>query len=557
MSNSLFIFIAFITFLIFGYLSVLRLLLKREFGSLSRASLVGSLNNTRVLTSLGSSAFFVSMPATSILLFWGWGPALIWLLFFHIFIETLFHLQYTTTEQDLSLAELLIGSNGTKLAHVESALVQGFFILLMATMITLLAKLIDEQTGLLFGLIALFPAQQFLRNSNTNMPRWLTIFGSLLILSIGIIFAHQLGFSVYGAWSPLQSVFGAQLAWLSINNVTLIAATLIITSFLLAKKGQFQTDVATFSGAAITLLIIAMLIRLVWLQPIVDAPLNASQSSETGLPLFIAFCLFSFAGLSALLIRLLNDETNYSDANTSAICFGRLQAESLIQLIFSILLILSLAAALGIGAWKTHYIEWSNDASLISHLTLAIKGTLQLVSSSFRTGTVAHTMIMACMCIAGVSFSMMCVSRFKITRHGEDDDSSLSATIMAAKLPQAIIIFILSCYFIANGIPITTWLIAGMLSWALIVHLMLSITREMPKGASLRHVYGALCLVLMTAGSLQIVGLIISWAIETRYLAFLTGFMILVACWALWWRGAMQLAMRFSKISTTKSLDLD
>jgi len=99
--------------------------------------------------------------------------------------------------------------------------------------------------------------------------------------------------------------------------------------------------------------------------------------------------------------------------------------ESVIQLFFSILLILSLAAALGIGAWKTHYLEWSNNINFVDHLTLAMKGTLQLVSSSFRTGTLAHTAIMSCMCIAGISFSMMCVSRFKITRHSKGDDSSM------------------------------------------------------------------------------------------------------------------------------------
>jgi len=258
---------------------------------------------------------------------------------------------------------------------------------LMATIVSLLATLIDEKSGLLFALVAFVPAQQVFRNSNPNIPLALTITCSILILGIGVTFAHVLGFSVYGAWSPLQG-------------------------FVLAKKGQFQTDVATFSGTAITLLIVAMLIRLVWLQPGLDAPWNASIDNETDLPLFIAFCLFSFAGLSALLIRLLNDETNYTDANTSAICFNRLQIESVIQLFFTVLLILSLAAALGIGAWKTHYLEWSNNINFVDHLTLAMKGTLQLVSSSFRTGTLAHTIIMSCMCIAGISFSMMCVSRY-------------------------------------------------------------------------------------------------------------------------------------------------
>ena len=555
MSNSLIVFLAFFVFLAFGYLSILRLFVKREFGNLGKKSLLESIKNTRVLTSLGSSAFFISMPATSLLLFWGWAPALLWLLFFHFFVESLFHLQYTTTEQDLSLAELLIGSNGKKLAYIESALVQGFFIVLMATIISLLATLIDEKSGLLFALIAFVPAQQVFRNSNANIPLPLTIICSTLILGLGITFAHMLGFSVYGAWSPLQTVTES-LSWLSINNTTLVAGILIITSFVLAKKGQFQTDVATFSGATITLLIIAMLIRLAWLQPSLDAPWNASVDSETNLPLFIAFCLFSFAGLSALLIRLLNDETNYSDANTSAICFSRLQMESVIQLFFSILLILSLAAALGIGAWKTHYLEWSNNINFVDHLTLAMKGTLQLVSSSFRTGTLAHTAIMSCMCIAGISFSMMCVSRFKITRHSKGDDSSIYDVMMGAKLPQAIIIFILSCYFIANGIPVSIWLIAGMLSWALIVHLILAITREMPTSSNSSIIYSVLCLFLMATGSIQIIALSINWALDLRYIPAITSSIILLGVWTLWWRGTLELFSRFKQLGTPKNIDI-
>jgi len=557
MSNSLFIFLSFIAFLAFGYISIVRLLVKREFGVLGKLSLVNSVKNTRILTSLGSSAFFVSMPATSLLLFWGWGPALLWLLTFHIFIESLFHLQYTTTEQELSLAELLIRSNGSKLAHLESVLVQGFFIILMATMITLLATLIDEQSGLLFTLLALFPAQQLLRNRNGNVPFSLNIIGSIVVFAIGIMFAHRLGFSVYGEWAPLQSFFGNSMAWLAINNVTLIAGILIITSFLLAKKGQFQTDVATFSGAAITLLIIAMQIRLAISQPSLDAPLNAAQTSEHDLPLFIGFCLFSFAGISALLIRLLNDETNYADAQTSAICFSRLQLESVVQLIFSMLLVLSLAAALGIGAWKTHYVQWSDGASFVGHMSLAIKGTLQLVSSSFKIGTFAHTVIMACMCIAGISFSMMCVSRFKITRHSRDDDGSLYDVIMSAKLPQALIIFVLTCYFIAYGISITTWLIAGMLSWALIVHLMLAITVDMPDDAQSRLTYGLVCLFLMIAGSLQILGLSIGWLIDGAYLASGISAVILLSVWILWWQGALEISKRFAGIGAPKQLDID
>jgi len=554
MLNSLTIFLCFVGFLVFGYLSILRLLVTREFGGFSASSLAESIRDRRVLTSLGSSAFFVSMPATSLLLFWGWGPAILWLIVFHLFVESLFHLQYTTTEQDHSLAELLVRSNVSReapgLALLESTLVQSFFILLMATVVSLIATLIDKQSGLLFALLALFPAQQLLRNSNASVPFSLSALSSILVIGVGVLFAHKLGFGIYGNWAIFgDSLWGGALSWLRINNVTLIAALLIINSFLLADKSQFQEDIATLAGGFVVLLIIIMEIRLGVLKPILDAPLNAVQSTDSTntIPTFISISLFSFAGLGALLIRLLNDETNYADAKTSAICFGRLQIESVVQLLFLIVLVLSLACALGIGAWKTHYTEWVSDSSFTDHLNLSITGILQLVHSSVKTGTFAHTLIMVGMCIAGVSFLMMCVSRFKITRHDKGEDKNLFDVIVSNKIPQAIIIFILSIYFTEVGISVIIWLLVGMLSWALVVHLMLAITQDMHEPSSARLIYGSLSLGLVALGTLQTVWVTVTWVLEGHFIAAGAAITLILIVAALWWRSIIVIAKRFSK----------
>jgi len=152
---------------------------------------------------------------------------------------------------------------------------------------------------------------------------------------------------------------------------------------------------------------------------------------------------------------------------------------------------------------------------------------------------------------------MMCVSRFKITRHSKGDDDSLYAVVMSAKLPQAIGIFILSCYFITYGISVTAWLIAGMLSWALIVHLMLAITLEMPEDAQSRLSYGVVCLSLMLLGSLQVLGLMINWMVDGRYLAGLIALTIFASVWFLWFKGSVEIAKRFSTSSSSKQLDID
>lgn len=547
MLNSFTIFLAFLAFLAFGYLSILRLLVKREFGKFSFSVVLDSISDRRMLTSLGSSAFFISMPATSLLLFWGWGPAILWLIAFHLLVESLLHLQYTTTEQDHSLAELLVHSGSPKLALLESALVQSFFILLMATVVSLLATLIDKQSGLLFALIALFPAQQLLRNRNASVPFFVRLISSALIITIGVLFAHKLGFGIYGNWLLL----GDNIDWLRVNNVTLIAGVLIISSFLLANKNQFQEDVATLSGGFIVLLIVLMGVRLGLLQPILDAPLNAVQSASgkelNAIPTFASLCFFSFAGLGALLIRLLNDETNYADAKTSAACFGRLQIESFVQLLFLIVLVLSLASALGIGAWKTHYTQWAIDGNFIDHLNLAITSTLQLVHSSLKTGTFAHTMIMVGMCVAGTSFLMMCVSRFKITRHYKGDDTSLVDVVLSNKIPQAISIFLLSCYFIEHGITVSIWLIIGMLSWALIVHLIIAITCDMHEPGLARLIYGGVSLGLAIIGSIQISWLAVRWFNNDQYWPAGIATVIVLIGVLLWSKSTIQIAKRFGR----------
>ncbi|MFT5571425.1 MAG: hypothetical protein ACI9FR_000339 [Cryomorphaceae bacterium] len=547
MLNSLTIFLAFIIFLLFGYASLLRLLTKREFGSLSAQALFSGIRDVRVLSSLGSSAFFVSMPATSLLLFWGWAPALLWLVIFHLLVESLFQLQYTTTEQDYSLAELLVRTGEPRTALLESLLVQSFFILLMSTVVALLATLVDKQSGLLFALIALFPAQQLLRGANLSVPLLVKSLSAAAVLSIGVLLAHKLGFGIYGDWPLLGGVFGESMSWLRINNQTFMAGTLVIVSFLLAEKTAFQKDVATLAGGFIVLLIVVMTARLIWLRPLMDAPLNAVQSGASEIPMFISLCLFSFAGLGALLIRLLNDETNYDDANTSAACFGRLQSESFVQLIFIMVLVLILATALGIGSWKTHYLEWSSTASFIDHLNLAISSTLQLVHGSLKNGTFAHTMIMVGMCIAGVSFLMMCVSRFKITRHNKGEDTSLRDVLMSNKIPQSIVIFLLSCYFVDRGVSISVWLLVGALSWSLIVHLMLGITRDMQEASMARSIYGAVCIGLIVLGVVQITWLALHWFSQGQYVLLTAGLLILMIGLILWWKSVWTVVARFSQ----------
>ena len=108
MLNSLTVFFAFFAFLIFGYLTLIRLACKQAFGNIPGflKALMQSFMDRNLLQNLGSSAFFVSLPAVALLLFWGWGPALIWLAVFHFFIESLSQLRYSSLKNQASVGWL-------------------------------------------------------------------------------------------------------------------------------------------------------------------------------------------------------------------------------------------------------------------------------------------------------------------------------------------------------------------------------------------------------------------------------------------------------------------
>ena len=397
MLNSFTVFLAAFGFVVFGYLSLLRLLSKQSFGQVSLKEYWRGVSTTQFFSNLGSSAFFVSLPATSLLLFWGWGPAILWLIIFHLLIESLCHLQYSAPSNTSRIADFLLRSNNPLLALIEQGLIQAFFLLSMAVVTALLATLIDRQSGLLFALLFLVPARSILRHPSTALPLTIKIISGLALLALGLAFSDQMGFSIYGDWAPL----GESVSWLRFNNPTIIAAVLTIAVFQLERNKGFKKDLSTFAGIIIVLLVVAMEFQLIWLQPMLDAPTNTAQNLNDSLPSLASLCLFIFAGFAALLIGLLNEEESDSDAHGSqskAQQFARLQSGSLVQLGFMILLLLSIGSALGIGAWKTHYLNWSDTLNILDHLNLAISSTLHLISTQTDSDTLMHTVLLTALC---------------------------------------------------------------------------------------------------------------------------------------------------------------
>ena len=536
MTNSLLVLFAFIAFLAFGYLSLVQIMLKDT--SLKKSGLMALLTGFKhhSLANLGSSAFFVSLPATSLLLFWGWGPALLWLVIFHLFAETLVQIEYSDNRNQNTIADHLLRANNRFDAAVEQGLIQAFFLLLMSAVTALLAGLIDTQSGLLFALLFLLPARSLLRNSSSALSTPLKVIGCALLVALGITFSDKLGFSIYGNWAPLSE----SLSWLRFNNPTVIAAVLIIATFQLDNNQGFKKDISSFAGAVIALLIISSLVRFLWLNPPLDAPLNVANSD--GLPNFMTISLFVFAGLATLLIRLLNDEANYSeqDAQTQdSNRFVRLQNNSIVHLLFLVVLVLSLAAALGIGAWKTHYLNWDSSLNLLEHLNLAISSTVNLIHSGARSGTLSHTILLASLCLTGFSCMLMCSSQLSLE---DAEKETLVSVFVRSKTPQALLIFLLSAYFIGNGIHLNTWLLIGLLAWFLVSHLCISLAMQSQQTNNTNKGLTLFCLCLAGLGGLQTLYLIVTWSLDSIWHYAALSAILLLLVIRLWFRSLIALA---------------
>ncbi len=540
MHSSLIAFLAALGFIAFGYLSMVRLLSKQSFGQASLKQLFSGITTAQFLSNLGSSAIFVSLPATSLLIFWGWGPALIWLILFHLFIESACHLQYSSQKNGASIADYLLRSENTYLATIEQGLIQAFFLLSMSVVTALLATLIDRQSGLLFALLFLLPARALLRHPSLALPLAVRIIGSLSLLALGLAFSNQLGFSIYGDWSP----FGEAVSWLRFNNPTVIAAVLTAAVFRLEKDAGFKKDLSSFAGLIIILLIAAMEFQLLWSQPSLDAPMNALQTNNETLPPFISLSLIVFAGFSALLIRLLNEEENQAEPGIEQ--FSRLQGVGLVYLTFMLLLGLSLASALGIGAWKTHYLAWSESINLLDHLNLAISSTLHLIGTQTESGTLMHTILLAALCFAGFSFMLNCAVQLTVEkREGE----TLYSLVLESKILQAIMIFVSASYFISNGISIDMWLTIGLLGWILATHLIVGMSLNNTNTGLLSSVFVLISCTLIIVGTAQALLITVDWILTAQYAYAGCGIVLIAISGLLWWGSVGQLIQNFGQNS--------
>lgn len=574
MTNSLLIFFASLVFLAFGYASIIRIGYRYYFSNSKGTQSEALTYFSNLIYGVGQGAIFTCLVASSLLLFWGWGLALLWLLAFHLLAETAFNLQSSTANLESDKKQV---ESKTPLNKFIIELVWGAYVLLLSTIVVaLLVNLINQQTGLVFALIALFPAHLLLRNADTGSVTAIGGSISVAALLLGLLFSHQLGISIFGGFNPVESLGFPDLAngffaWLRFDNTSIMSIALIISGLVLSGQAKFRSDLSYFCGVLVIIALLLLLIKLAWLRPLVDAPLNSFQTREPGLPAFSGIGLFLFAGLSILLLRDNKDTqkkmiykkiTDGLDGkeDPGPTNFVNLQLSSFTSLLFSVIVLLVLACALGIGAWNTHYMNWNDPGNIASHFNLAIKSILSLMNVSSGTGSFAYSLFVSGLAYVGFALLLNVIARLGGSRGSavnKQQTNTVLSQLQQSKVFPAIVIYLLSSYLIKNGISIELWIVVGMLAWLLVTDRLIENT--LSKNASVQSenrnqsVQSIVSIIFIAIGVFQIILTALRW-FNNDQIAFAITACILLLLALLAWKNA--LAQLVTALKTNKATKL-
>jgi len=538
--NSLTLLIAFLLFITFGYISLGRMSYKYLFrDELGQPIQFDQRLALSILSQLGFSTLFYAMPAISVALFWGWLPALLWLLVAHLFAEFLFNTQLSYSIQEESSQGIALytqhESNSGPRSMLLKLLTQCYLIIMMAISLTYIVKLADLNAGILFCLLMLIPAQAIFKQHRDHNRLLLISTLSIIPLGLGLILSHHIGLTFHGNWTPWHTA----LPWLSANHATLNAAILIFLVRYLNSKPQFKQDLAHFSGALFIILLVILLVNIAWLRPILDAPLQSTHANASTPPWFIATSGFLLLGAISTIMRLFIPQQGDSGFGTHSSITANLSAKrtpnhrndffsyqtsSLLILLFMACLFSVMAAAVGIGAWDTHFLTWSNQQNLVAHWQLVLSSLQALIDPQADLGWLNTLLICGLSCI-GFCSVLLITSALTQLADVSDNDDSLISYIGHAQNTQTALLSIFSLLFIHHGVSINTWLLLGVIAWLLLcVH----ISRNAINSSTNQRVFIVFSIAMIGIGLLQTGILITYWLLQQQVPAVLMLATILV-----------------------------
>ncbi len=532
--NSVYVLLAFLGFTALGYLSLVRILYKHELGEqpFTFSALRTSLRSENILTLVARSIFLYTLPTVSFLLFWGWGPALLWLVASHFLIDTPSNFIASKMTREVDVAGHFADFDS---AHgiLRSALMQLMLIFLTTQIVVLLANLIDQQTGLLFALFGVLISTHLLRSAGGAVDAVVKLLASVGLLILGLILAQTMGIAVFGTWSPLPE----NIPWLRFDNRSILALLLLIGATQLGRTGSLQQGLMNLVGGVIVGLIVLCVAHLVLQQPVLDAPILSAEQRDANLPIFATVFLFISVAMLTLLLRITNFG-NLSNSNHEQPVHQEVIAQqtlSFLGLTLAVVLMLWIATASGIGAWNTHYIAWPETVTLQSHFSLAVRSLTAATGASLGTGAGGTSLLMAGICLfcaaALIYVNTALSEQTTLAEQMHEEEKTLFTYILSRKNTHGLIIFMLCMWFLNYGMEVHLWIVNMAVCWLLCCDTLLDYASELEEGVLQDHFRRLFSLGLFAVGVLQLIFIAISALLQDQIVLSSTaaGILILAA----------------------------
>lgn len=531
--NSLILLLGFFVFLLFGYATYGRWLYN---SASSKKSL--TTNNIRefsqiLLAQIGNSSILFLIPAISICLFWGWVPALMWLIIAHIVCTLTFQLSRNIDTQsasdDVQFPDNLFTNCSEKLRPYIILLLQFSLIFLIAICINLAIEISTKNAGIFFALLILLPGYCMLLNANSATNKAIAATVAAACLALAVFLPTKLGIFIHGSWQPL----GDLAPWLLINDKSILAILFVAGISLVSRLTQHHENLARFAGILISLLFVALLCALLFIQPETDAPINVSENNG---PWFMQiFLLLLFPGIIAAFQVLFN---NSATKQTNSRLFAQ-QSASLFDTLFAALLISLLAASIGLGAWTTHYASWPDNINISHHFGLGSLSLTEALSVLSIPEDLARAFISLCFAILIISISSRLLFKIKqllpekdaspITNLLPDGDSSMENHQQRGEHLVLAIGYSLTLSLLWHGLTLNIWLLFGIVNWLLIslflLDLNLNLIIQKKRQDPLIFATG----FILVIGLLQSLAQTVIWYINQQWFSAICSTIIIIA----------------------------
>ena len=514
--NSLTVLLGYLTFAALGYFSLVRLMFKQEMSEevAGQTKWTSYLRASALPASTAMSWLFIALPGFVLLLFWGWGPGLLWLVIAHLLVETTANFITAKMHRQVNLIAHFSDFE-TSHGAIRATLFQLFLLALIIVLLVILASLIDDQTGLLFAIVCIVGAIQLLRSATGTMDAIFKLLASIALLVMGLVLARSMGIAVFGELAPLQQL----TPWLKINNQTLLVVLLMYCSVRAAASNSLSSGVSILSGALVMLLFGVILGQIILQQPQLDAPMLVSGEAGQTLPPFALTFLLVSPVLLFVLTQIVSpaksqDEEDPSIRNE----FLHRQITSALMMIIALVLLIGLATANGIGAWNTHFVDWGDSVTLDSMFDLVTKSLATLSGFSALGDKSLLTLLVVALCLLGISsliytFGLL-QRQSELTREEALETKSLWAKILGELSPQYGVIVIAAAWFLSIGLSLLFWMWIVSLAWILCSDVLCDYASDMDTPSFEDHLRRGFALFIFAVGAAQMI-----WAIVGLFLS--------------------------------------